>query len=115
MARTARKQQVVSASKAVTAASQQQANPGFQYDPNFNKLLFEGDPVDVGHNGVISVQVYSYNGNQPRIGVYRVGISKKTGQPWQVKEMCPLDAKQAVDLSKALLEAAGFLAKLKVS
>jgi hypothetical protein len=115
MARTAvAKQQTVNASKAITAATNQSAKPGFKYDPSLHKLHFESDPIDVGHNGVLSVQVYSYNGNVPRIGVYRVGISKKTGQPWQVKELCPLDAKQAQLLSKALLEAAGFLAKLKV-
>ena len=114
MARTAVRRQFVNASKAVAAVNSQHAKSGFNYDPSKNVLHFESDPIDVGHNGVYSVQVYSYDGGTPKIGIYRIGISKKTGQPWQVKETCPIDAVQALALSVALSEAAAFLSNLKV-
>lgn len=110
MARTAVRRQVVNASKAVAAVNSQ--HTGFKYDPAKNVLHYESDPVDVGHNGVYSVQVYSYDGGIPKIGIYRIGISKKTGQPWQVKETCPIDAVQALALSRALANAAAFLKNL---
>lgn len=113
MASRAKQHQAVSVpSKALAAAAVQSQQPGRSYDPKLLTMYHEGDPIDVGRNGVISVQVYNYNGGETRIGIYRVGISKKTGNPWQVKELCPLNLTQATTLAAELQKAAKVLEKL---
>jgi len=105
-------QQVVSSKAAVAAQEQQEVRGDGSYDASKLMIHHECDPIPLGRDGVLSVQVYSYNGSTPRIGVYRVGVSTKTGKTWQVKELRPLSADQAVDFSKKLIEAAMELQQL---
>ena len=101
--------------KAAQAAQRQSATRAKKsaFDPGKLELLHEADPIDVGRHGVLSVQVYSYDGADPKIGVYRVGISTKTGEEWQTKQGCPLTCDQAAALAKALREASNILKKKK--
>ena len=96
------------------AAAKQAAKSGSTgpFDASKLEVLFEADPINMGPRySMISVQVYSYAGSEPKIGIYRVGISSKTGQPWQVKELCPLDSSAAAQLVEALSQAQTFLVK----
>lgn len=105
-------QQVV-VSKAAVKAQEEAAKRGDGgYDASKLVVHHECDPIPLGRDGVLSVQVYSYNGSTPRIGVYRVGVSPKTGKTWQVKELRPLSAEQAADFAKNLIEAATELKQL---
>jgi hypothetical protein len=103
----------MAAAKAVQAAQQMaKSNGNGPFDSSKLEVLFEADPINAGPRySMISVQVYRYNGSEPKIGLYRVGISSKTGSPWQVKELCPLDLDLAGQLVSALTEARDFLAK----
>ena len=102
------------ATKAEQAARQQSRGNGrTDFDASKLEVLFEADPVPVNPRyGVVSVQVYRYNGGDPRIGIYRVWVSGKTNKAKQIKETCPLDAPQAKLLAKSIVEAAKFLEKL---
>ena len=100
------------ATKAEQAARTQSKTSGRNKDFDASKLdvLFEADPVAINQRyGVISVQVYQYDGGNPRIGIYRVWVSGKTNKAKQIKETCPLDAAQAKALAGALVEAAEHL------
>jgi len=100
--------------KAVQAAqAAASVNGTGPFDASKLEVLFEADPINMGPRySMISVQVYRYAGGEAKIGIYRVGVSVKTGHPWQVKELCPLDANSATILATALEEAAEFLNKL---
>lgn len=104
----------MAAAKAVQAAQEAaKFNGSGPFDSSKLEVLFEADPINMGPRySMVSVQVYRYNSGEPKIGIYRVGISSKTGQPWQVKELCPFDVSATMQLIQALSEAKDFLAKL---
>lgn len=101
-----------SGSKASQAAQQQafnrQTKNGGAFDASKMQVLHESDPIELPNDkdGVLSVRVYSYDGNDPRIGVYRVVWSVKQNREFQMRDLRPLDLDQAealhVELSKAI-------------
>ena len=96
-------------SAAVQAAKKQHQKSGF--DASKMNILFEAEPILLGRDGVLSVQVYSYDGCDPRVGVYRVGVSTKTGKPWQVRDLRPLTKGFTACLAERLQDAADWMKK----
>lgn len=111
MARRTQQQVVVSKASVVAQEQAVQRGEGEFLASKF-VIHHECDPIPLGRDGVLSVQVYSYNGSLPRIQIYRVGVSNKTGKTWQVKELKPMTATTAADLGKALAEASTVLHQL---
>jgi hypothetical protein len=84
-----------------------------EFDPSLLKVLWESDPVEVSaRHGVISVQVYSYNNGEPKIGVYRVGVDTRENKVFHSKQLCPLNPVQALTLAQRLSEASKVLEQL---
>jgi len=84
-----------------------------EFDPALLKVLWESDPVEVSaRQGVISVQVYTYNNGEPKIGVYRVGVDQRDNSVFHSKSLCPLNPVQALALAGRLSEASAKLAEL---
>lgn len=104
-----------SGSKAAQAAQQQafnrQTKNGGAFDASKMQVLHESDPIELPNDkdGVLSVRVYSYDGNDPRIGVYRVVWSVKQNREYQMRDLRPLDLEQSEQLHKELGVAIKFL------
>lgn len=84
-----------------------------EFDPALLKVLWESDPVEVSaRQGVISVQVYTYNNGEPKIGIYRVGVDQRDNSVFHSKSLCPLNPVQALALAGRLSEASEKLVEL---
>lgn len=82
------------------------------FDRTKLNVLWESEPVEVSARaGVITVEIYSYDGGEPRLGIYRVGVDRE-GKEWRTRQLCNLSSSQALELAAKLHEGAKELTKI---